>query len=201
MWRWVTANTPQLSVIVTFLYTLLTGAVVLLMWRSNRQMRRSIAQSAAADEARSRPYLIVEFIRQRSGFVSVRIANLGRSSAKQVRVTSNPEIKPVRGTGSVKTVGRIPEFIGLFRNTIPYLAPRQQLQTLVGHYSGVRATYPDLHFTISLQYNGIGGPYSETVELSLKPTDEALHLTEYEIGKELHEMRETLERIRSKLET
>jgi hypothetical protein len=75
------------------------------------------------------------------------------------------------------------------------------MEALVGHYSGVRASYPDLHFTISLEYEGIGGPYSETVELSLKPTDEAQHLTDYEIGKELHDIRETLEKIRSKLET
>jgi len=164
-------------------------------------MRLSIAQSARAEEAQSRPYVVVEFVRQRGGFVSFRISNLGRSSAKQIRVASDPEIKPVRGAGSVTTVGSIPEFIGLFRHDIPYLAPAQQLQALIGHYSGVRASYPDLLFNISLEYHGIGGPYSEKVELSLKPTDEALHLQEYDLRKELHEIQETLERIRSKLET
>ncbi len=111
------------------------------------------------------------------------------------------KIKPVRGAGSVKTVGRIPEFIGLFRHTIPYLAPTQQLQALIGHYSGLRGSYPELHFEVSLQYEGIGGTYSETVELSFKPTDEALHLPDYEIGQELHEINETLGRIERKLET
>jgi hypothetical protein len=201
MWQWLTANAAQLSVVVTFAYTLLTGLVVFLMWRSNRQMRRSIAQSAAAEEAQSRPYVIVEFVRQRGGFVSFRISNFGRSSAKHIRAVSDPEIKPVRGAGSVTTVGSIPEFIGLFRHSIPYLAPKQQLQALIGHYSGIRASYPELHFKISIQYNGIGGPFSETVELSLKPTDEALHLTDYEVGKELHEIHETLKQIASKLET
>ena len=68
-------------------------------------------------------------------------------------------------------------------------------------FHGSSTSYPDLQFTISLQYDGVDGPYSEIVALSLKPTDEALHLTDHEIGKELHEIRETLERIRSKLET
>ncbi len=74
------------------------------------------------------------------------------------------------------------------------------MEALVGHYSGIKASYPELCFTISLHYEGVGGPYSETVDLSLKPTDEAQHLTDYDVGKELHEIREALDRIRSKSE-
>lgn len=201
MWSWLTANAPQISVIVTTAYTLLTGLVVFLMWRSNRQMRLSIARSAAADEAHSRPYVVVEFVRGRSGFLSFRVANLGRSAARDVRLKSTPEIKPVRAGGSVTQVGGIPNFIGLFRHPIPYLAPSQQIDALVGHYSGMRSSYPDLEFDIQLEYSGIGGPFTETVRLSLKPTDEALHLADYDIGKELHGIQESLERIRSKMET
>ena len=194
-------NGQQLNVLVTTASTLLTALVVILMWRANHHMKLSIAQSARAEEGRSRPYIVVEFVRLRSGFVSFRVSNLGRSAAKAVRVTSNPEIKPVRAAGSVRQVGAVPEFLGLVKHKIPYLAPSQRLDALIGHYSGVRASYPDLEFTISLEYDGIGGPYRETAQLSLKPTDEALHLQEYDLGQELHEIHDTLRRVESKIKT
>ena len=201
MWPWLTANAQQLSVLVTTAYTFLTGIVVLLMWRSNRQMRLSIEQSARAEEGRSRPYVVVEFVRERSGFITFRVMNFGRSAAKALRITSEPEIKPVRAAGSVKTVGGIPEFIGLFKHPIPYLAPSQHLDALVGHYSGIRESFPGLAFTLSLDYEGIGGPHHETLQLSLKATDESLHLQDYDLGKEIHEVQDVLRRIEAKLKT
>jgi hypothetical protein len=200
MWQWLTTSAAQLTVLVTFLYTLLTGVVVILMWRSNRQMRRSIEQSAKAEQARARPYIIVELSRERSGFVNFKVSNVGASSATSLRLSSNPEIKPVRAAPPMKDFGAIPDFIGLFRHTIPYLAPSQSLDALVGHYSGIRQSYPELRFTVSLDYDGIGGPYSETIELSFKPSDERSHLTDYDIGQELHNIHDTLEKIKSKLE-
>ena len=122
---------------------------------------------------------------------------MGHSAAKNLRLQSTPEIKPVRAAGSVTQVGAIPETIGLFQHPIPYLAPSQTLEALVGHYSGIRQSYPDLLFDVSIRYEGVGGVHEETVQLSLKPTDDLQHLAEYDIGKELHEIRETLQRMKA----
>ena len=151
-------------------------------------------------EAATRPYVVVAFSREQSGFFSFKVSNVGHSAAKQLQLKSDPEIKPVRASGSVVEFGTVPDSIGFFRHSITYLAPSQSVEALVGHYSDIRASYPELLFRISLHYHGIGGPYEETVELSLKPTDDAQYLMDYDIGEELHEIRKTLEGIKSKLE-
>jgi hypothetical protein len=61
MWQWLTTNGQQLSLLVTTLSALLTALVVILMWRANHHMRLSIAQSARAEEGRSRPFHLQEY--------------------------------------------------------------------------------------------------------------------------------------------
>jgi hypothetical protein len=157
------------------------------------ETRRMAAAMKTQIEAAMRPYVTVEFCGQRSGFLSFKISNVGHSAAKQLRVKSVPEIKPVRGSGSVQTIGTIPERIGFFHESITYLGPSKSIQALIGHYSGIRASYPELLFTVSLNYEGGASRYSESVELSLKPTDDALHLQVYDIGEELNKIRKVLE--------
>ena len=198
MWDWFTKHAPELNVVVTTIYTALTGAVVFLMWRSNRHMRESIQNTQKAEESRARPYIVVELDSARSGFVDFRVTNAGQSAATGLTITSDPEIKPVNPTGSVTQHGRLPDTIGLFHHEITYLAPGQTLKALVGQYSGVRATYPSLTFLIRLKYGGVGGPYDETITISLMPTDGTLHIAEYEIGDELHKIRESIEKIERK---
>lgn len=198
MWNWITQHAPQLNVLVTGLYTLLTGGVVYLMWRSNRQMRHSVLQTQRAAESRARPYLVFALEAFRPGFYGVRLSNVGNTPAHNIRLVANPEIKPVRGTGSVIQYGWTPDNIGLFQHVITYLPPRDDIRALVGHYSGIREQYPELTFKIEMHYEGLGGPYSESIVLSLKPTDDTHHLEEFEVGDELHKIREALERIERK---
>ncbi len=194
IWLWITNNAPQLGIIVNAAYTALTGIVVLLMWRSNIRMKESIQLTQHSEEARSRPYIIVSIDNLRSGFTELRIANIGATPALDISVSSDPLLHPVAATGSVKQVGRIPETIGLLHHKITYLPPHQDTKALIGHHSGLKATYPDLTFNFAIDYNGIGGPYSESFTISLKPDEDSLHLAEYEVGDELHKIREILGR-------
>jgi len=185
--------------VLTLLLVVITGVYAYLTFRILEANRASVATMNTQIEAATRPYVTVALSTERSGFLSFAVSNVGHSAAMDLQLKSEPEIKPVRASGSATTVGKIPDSIGLFHHTIPYLAPSQRLEALVGHYSGVKTSYPELRFTISLQYKGSAGHYAETVELSLKPTDDALHLADYEIGEELHEIRKTLEDIKSQL--
>jgi hypothetical protein len=187
--------------ILTSLLVVITAVYAYLTFRILQANRASVAAMNAQVEAATRPYVTVAFSRERSGFLGFTVCNVGQSAARDLQLKSEPEIKPVRAAGSATTAGRISDSIGLFHHAIPYLAPAQSLEALIGHYSGVKASYPELRFTISVQYSGSAGRYVETVELSLKPTDDAQHLADYEIGKELHEIKETLEGIKSQLKT
>jgi hypothetical protein len=198
MWDWFTKHATELNVVVTTIYTALTGAVVFLMWRSNHHMRESIQNTQKAEESRVRPYVVVKLDSARSGFVDFCVTNAGQSAAVGLTIASDPEIKPVNAIGAVTQHGRLPDIIGLFHHEITYLAPGQTLRALVGHYSGLRAFYPSLTFCIRLKYGGVGGPYDDAITISLKPTDGSLHLAEYEIGDELHKIRESIEKIERK---
>lgn len=186
--------------LLTFLLVIITSVYAYLTFRILQSNRESVAIMNSQIESATRPYVVVSLVRQRSGFYSFRVSNLGHSAAKQVKLTCDPEIKPVRAGGSVTQFGNIPDAIGLFQHPISYMAPSETVEALVGHYSGIKASYPDLSFKVTLQYEGSGRSYAEAVELSLKPTEDAQYLMDYDVGKELHEIREVLDRIRAKLE-
>ena len=81
MWDWFTKHATELNVVVTTIYTALTGAVVFLMWRSNHHMRESIQNTQKAEESRVRPYVVVKLDSARSGFVDFCVTNAGQSAA------------------------------------------------------------------------------------------------------------------------
>jgi len=186
--------------LLTFLLVIITGIYAFLTFRILQANRASVALMTSQIESSTRPYVTVSLARERAGFYSFEVSNLGRSAARQLRLTCDPEIKPVGAAGSVLQIGEPTDATGLFRHTITYLAPGQTIRVLFGHYSGIRASYPDLSFRITLAYEGAGQSYSDTAELSLKPTDETSHLTDYDIGQELHEIRKAIEKIRDNME-
>ena len=187
--------------ILTLLLVVITGIYAYLTFRILQANRASVSLMASQIEASTRPYVTLSLERERAGFYSFELSNHGRSSARQLRLTCDPEIKPIEATGSVVHFGNPTDATGLFRHPITNLAPGQALRVLFGHYSGIRDSYPALTFKIALTYDGVGHSYSETAELSLKPTDETSHLAEYDIGKELNELRKTVEKIRDNMNT
>lgn len=92
MWEWFTRHATELSVAATTVYTVLTGAVVFLMWRSNHHMRESIRGTERAEESRVRPYVVVNLESVRSGFVEFYVTNVGESAATKLTLKSDPEI-------------------------------------------------------------------------------------------------------------
>jgi hypothetical protein len=187
--------------ILTFLLVIITGIYAYLTFRILQANRASVSLMASQIEASTRPHVTLSLERERAGFYSFEVSNRGRSAARQLRLTCDPEIRPVSAAGSVVQVGKPTDATGLFRHPITYLAPDQTIRVLFGHYSGIRDSYPDLRFKIALAYDGVGQSYSEKVELSLKPTDETSHLAEYDVGQELHEIRQAIEKIRDNMKT
>ena len=186
--------------VLTLLLVLITGVYVFLTFRILQSNRQSVAMMSAQMEAATRPYVVVRLERERAGFYSFNVSNLGHSAANRIQMTCDPEIKPVGAVGTVTQVGKPTDASGLFRHPITCLAPGQTIKVLFGHYSGIKASYPDLLFKIALDYDGTGRSYQETLDLSLKPTDEAQHLVDYDIGQELHGIREAIDGIRKKMD-
>ena len=184
----------------TFLLVIITGVYAFLTFRILQANRASLALMSSQIESSTRPYVVISLSRERAVFYSFEVSNLGRSAARRLQLTCDPEIKPVGAAGNVVQVGKPTDASGLFRHPTTYLSPGQTVKVLFGHYSGIRASYPSLTFNITLRYDSVGNSYEENAELSLKPTDETSHLTEYDVGKELHEIREVLDRIRTRME-
>lgn len=191
---------PSVIEILTSLLVIITGIYAFLTHRILQANRASVALMTSQIESSTRPYVVVSLSRERAGFYSFEVSNLGRSSARQLHLTCDPEIKPVGAAGDVVQFGKPTDATGLFRHPITYLAPGQTVRALFGHYSGIRDSYPDLTFKITLRYEGTGKSYEEMAELSLKPTDETSHLAEYDIGQEIHEIRKAIEKIRDKIQ-
>jgi hypothetical protein len=181
--------------LLTSLLVIITAIYAFLTFRILQANRASVTLMTSQIEASTRPYVTISLVRERGGFYSFEVSNHGRSGARQLRLTCEPEIKPVGAAGSVLQVGKPTDATGLFRHPLTYLAPTQTIRVLFGHYSGIRASYPGLIFKITLTYKGVGQSYSDAAELSLKPTDETSHLSEYDIGQELHDIRKAVEKI------
>src|SRR5438874_6742 len=161
--------------LLTSLLVIITAIYAFLTFRILQSNRASVSLMTAQIEASTRPYIVISLARERAGFLSFEVSNLGKSAATHLKLSCDPEIKPISASGSVVQVGKPTDATSLFRHPITYLAPGQIMRVLFGHYSGIKAKYPDLTFKLSLNYGGVQRTYSETVELSLKPTEDTSH--------------------------
>jgi hypothetical protein len=186
------------TIFLTLLLVIITSVYAFLTFRILQSNRAAVAAMNSQVESATRPYVVVSLRRERGGYYSFVVSNAGHSAARGLRLTSNPEIKPVSATGDFAEFGKPPDATNLFKNPITYLPPSQALAALFGHYSGIKAAYPGLSFKITLHYEGSSRSYDEKLELSLKPTDETQHVADFDLGEELHKIRETLEKLSSK---
>src|SRR5947209_11803300 len=121
--------------VLTFVLVIITAIYAFLTFRILQSNRASVSLIGAQIEASTRPYVVIGLVREEAGFLSFEVSNLGKSAATNLKLTCDPEIKPISATGSVVQVGKPTDATSLFQNLITYLAPGQTMRVLFGHYS------------------------------------------------------------------
>jgi hypothetical protein len=121
-------------------------------------------QARELREAEARPYVVVDFEPDRTPFVNLVIANLGRTMARNVRIDVDPPLdSSVYRESPVPLAG-----FKLFAEGIPALAPGKRIVLLFDQMAdrqklNLPLTY---HVRVTYEWDG-GGPLSEELRLDL----------------------------------
>jgi hypothetical protein len=153
---------------------------------------REAERELRKDEAR--PYVVVDFERERAPFVNLVIANLGRTMARNVRIEVDPPFdSSVYREGPVPLAG-----FKLFAEGIPELAPGKRIVLLFDQMiDREKLDLPD-SYRVRLSYDWDGGDPLPPDELRLDlDLYRPLRVIE---RKTVHDLSKTLDAIRQRLD-
>jgi hypothetical protein len=195
--QWLNKNQGATSAILTLAMALLTlvyvAATIYLVYLTNRQLRHAISIEAQ----RIRPHVVFEILSNGNGAVTASLRNLGQTSACNLRVNTEPELKCLWGGKGAIPVEEREEPMALVDGVIASLAPGRQLEGYVAFWDRFSKRYPELRFVCTLIYDGPDGVhYVEKVLIDLSPLKNLKSLR----TKESNNAADSLEKIATSLQ-
>lgn len=156
------------------------------------QELREAERELRKDEAR--PYVVVDFERERAPFVNLVIANLGRTMARNVQIEVDPPFdSSVYRGGPVPLAG-----FKLFTEGIPELAPGKRIVLLFDQMAHREKLDLPMSYRVRLSYDWDGGDPLPPDELRLDlDLYRPLRVIE---RKTVHDLSETLDAIHGQLQ-
>lgn len=173
-----------------FFMVLLTSALVWFAYKSAKIALRNLELIKLNDDKRTLPYVTLEVVNDMP-FYGVRMVNLGKTSAHNIVVESNPKIEML-----------FPNYkkpIGFLQNHVPYLAPSGHYETDIGSFRDIEKENPSKVYQgrISFQ-NDDGKTFTHDFVLDFSPFTDAIHKdvkTVHEVAKQLEEIKRELSNI------
>lgn len=158
--KWLNDNQGATSAVLTLVYV---GATIVLVTLTNKQLR----QSVALEMQRTRPHVVFELLAN-NGVVMASIRNLGHTSARNLRVKIDPELKCLLGGQGCNPPDEREESMPLASHPIASLAPGREVTGFVAFWGRFHERYPGMCFRCVVSYEGPDGTrYSESSELDL----------------------------------
>lgn len=156
MWRWKNMNLSldQWGIIVGIVSSILTFGTVCLSYFNLREMKK-------AREESSRPYVIVGYECDEKKFIHLYVRNIGLSPAKNIQVNIKNPIRIKDGTDAREL---------LFKNSIKYLVPNQEIKTIVFPIWEVpeeNGEYADNYVSIKYNDSTMRKEYEEESEINI----------------------------------
>ena len=190
---WCNRNVGFLSAVLTFVYVLATISLVLLGYLQLRAAFR-------LERSRTRPLVILDLVSEHT-FVHVTIKNYGSTTARDVRVVTEPEIRTLHGGQDSHPAQRRDEPIAFITNGIAMMPPQREIKSAVGYWPRFMEHYPKLQFSGHISYSGPGGTsYNEQFTIDLTAETGVMHLARHglhEIAEDVRELRKQADRIGS----
>jgi hypothetical protein len=203
MIKWLNENQGAASAMLASAMAILTAiyvwATIYLVGLTNKQLKNAIAIEAQ----RIRPHIVFEIL-SGGGVVTASIRNLGKTSARNLKVKITPELKCLLGGKNCVPAEETEEPMPLTARAIASLAPGRELTGFVAFWGRFCDYYPTLKFECDVSYEGPDGMrYEETVELDLAVYSNRKDVKVKglpEIAANLEKIAESLSRLRSGLD-
>lgn len=183
---WLNENNGFLLVILTAVYVIATIITVRKMAKSNEIAQNSMEIFAEFEKDKSRPTVVFKIEPTKIILLEVNIKNIGVSTAYNIKVKTDPEIRRFDGDEKIKFISE----------GIPSLPPGSEISTIIGSFE---------EFTKAVSCKVVTG-FIEYERLDKKKYKEEFHidLSLYEGTSKIrekgaHEIAKELEKIKTEL--
>lgn len=192
---------PNEGAALAILNAVLSMATIILAWvtvRATGIAQRSLQAAESFERERSRPYVTVSLLNVPLGTIQLRVENVGANAAYQISINTIPEILILEGWRGALPPTESERRHPFIERGIAFLPPHAREQNVISlFYERFKAHYPDRRFVGSVTYRDKGGfIYQDPIVLDLSINDGLNFRAEYEVGDELHKIRELLEKDR-----
>jgi len=156
--RWLNNNQGFTMIILTFVYIITTILIFVANYFSVKELKRT-------REDQTRPYVIVYLDVFPSQIVQLIIHNTGKTVAKNVRITSVPELNKPKEFPLKKSY--------FFTKSVPSIPPDYKYFAFVGKFNELKTktgTYEKYTFTVTYNDSSNKNKYSETFYSDLNVT-------------------------------
>ena len=170
-----------------FFMVMLTSGLVWFAYKSAKIALRNLELIKLNDDKRTLPYVTLEVVND-VPFYGVRMVNLGKTSAHNIVVESNPKIEML--------FQNYKRPIGFLENRVPYLPPSGHYETDIGSFRDIEKENPSKVYQgrISFQ-NDDGKTFSHEFVLDFSPYTDAI----YKDVKTVHDVARQLEEIKREM--
>lgn len=167
MIKWLNLNQGVTSALLAAAMVLITAvyvvATIYLVRLTNKQLQHAIAIEAQ----RTRPHVVFEIVAN-SGAVTASLRNLGQTSARNLKIRTEPELKCLLGGEKTTPRDEKEESMPFTAHVMACLAPGREITGFVAFWDRFSEYYPSRRFTCVLTYEGPNGErYVESSELDL----------------------------------
>lgn len=164
---WLNKNQGATSAILTLVTVVLTGIYVAATFYLVRLTNKQLAHAIAIEAQRVRPHVVFEIL-SNNGVVTASLRNLGQTSARNLRVKLEPDLKCLLGGKNCIPAAEREESMPLTSHPIASLAPGRELTGYVAFWDRFFDRYPELRFGCVVSYDGLDGTrYTESTKLDL----------------------------------
>jgi len=193
---WLNDNDGAVLALLTFVYVVATVILVAITRAGTRVAQKSLEASERFERERSRPYVVVNLLNRPLGTVQIRVENVGATAAYEIEIHTDPVIRILKGGQNVVPPTESSEPHPFVERGIAFMPPKHIEENIIAlQYDRYRSEYEDSQFKGTVKYKDKGGQvYEDPLVIDLAGKEGTLFMTEYSVGKELHEIRELLRR-------
>ena len=193
--NWCNTNSGFVMASLTAVYVVATLAIAMIASRSNRLAQENIKTLTQLEQERSRPIVVAELILDIS-FVSLRVRNVGQTSAYDIVFNLTPKLMVTLGGEQMVPSERTERPLSIIDKGIASLAPSSTAEAIIGPLSRLKEVYPALCFKGTVSYHGVfGKSYNDPITLDMSHADGALHMDR----KTIHDVAKRLEEIKTEI--
>lgn len=186
MVKWLNDNQGFVMAMLTLVYVLTTGGIVVLMLRANKISQQNLDTAIQLDRNRSRPYVLFNITSSTSHHIYATVKNLGLTAAYNVHVSINPKLEYI-------SQGQEKRESALTSQKISFLPPNEEVTDLIDTTEAFYQSYSAPIFEGSITYeDSTALKYKEHFRINLTYRMKRSFVREREVIDELRDLNQIL---------